>query len=141
MAGGAGELSGGRFAGRLLAVGPEEVAGRGGQGGGAPVGVGHDDSFLDGIENRFENSFLLREAKQVILHLFGADAAEASSHASDGVLLPADAAGATEPQPALRAAATSFKRLFTMIGEHVLLPYYQAIGKDWFAWVDRMAGA
>src|SRR2546421_10103586 len=39
--------------------------------------VRHDDAFLDGIEHRFEKPFLLRQAEEVVLYIFRADAAEA----------------------------------------------------------------
>lgn len=57
------------------------------------------------------------------------------------ILLPAYAEGVTEVQPNLKEAATTFKRVFAKVAEEVLMPYYHAIGKDWFAWIDRMAGA
>ncbi len=66
-----------RFADRLVAVEAEDVAGRVVEIGNAPLGVGHDDPFLDGIENRLEETFLLGEAEQIILHLLRSDAAEA----------------------------------------------------------------
>src|SRR5437867_1949705 len=39
-------------------------------------GIGHNDAFLDGIENRFQETFLLGQAQKIILHLFRPDAAE-----------------------------------------------------------------
>ena len=62
----------------VFAVESEDFAGGVIQVGDAAVGIGDDDSFLDGIEDRLEKTFLLREAKQIILHLLRADAAEAA---------------------------------------------------------------
>lgn len=56
------------------------------------------------------------------------------------ILLSAYAEGVNEAQPNLKEAATTFKRVFAKVAEEVLMPYYHAIGKDWFAWLDRMAG-
>jgi len=39
--------------------------------------VRHDDAFLDGIEHGFQETFLLRQAQKIILHVFRTDAAEA----------------------------------------------------------------
>src|SRR6266550_177567 len=39
--------------------------------------VRHDDAFLDGIEHGFQETFLLRQAQKIILHVFRPDAAEA----------------------------------------------------------------
>jgi len=44
----------------------------------SPFRIGNDDSFLDGIENRFEKTFLLREAQKIILHFLRPDLAEAA---------------------------------------------------------------
>ena len=41
-----------------------------------PFGIGHNDAFLDGIENRFQETFLLGQAQKIILHFFRPDAAE-----------------------------------------------------------------
>jgi len=38
--------------------------------------VGDDDAFLDGIEHGFQETFLLRQAQKIILHVFRPDAAE-----------------------------------------------------------------
>jgi len=42
------------------------------------TGFGKPDPFLDGIENRFEKTFLLREAQKIILHFLRPDLAEAT---------------------------------------------------------------
>ena len=42
----------------------------------SPAGIGDDDSFLDGVENGLEKTFLLREAKEIILHLLRTDPPE-----------------------------------------------------------------
>src|SRR6266566_6224075 len=39
--------------------------------------IRHDDAFLDGIEHGFQETFLLRQAQKIILHVFRTDAAEA----------------------------------------------------------------
>ena len=41
------------------------------------VCIGHDDPFLDGVENRLNQSLLLREPQKIILHLFRPDPARA----------------------------------------------------------------
>jgi hypothetical protein len=38
-----------------------------------------------------------------------------------------------------RKAAIEFKALFEEISEKPLLPYYQAVGKQFFTWLDRFA--
>ena len=53
-----------QFAGRIVEVGD------------ASFRICHDDSFLDGVENRFEKTFLLGQAQKIILHLFRPDASE-----------------------------------------------------------------
>ena len=67
-----------RFADRVFAVEPEDFAGGVIQIGDAAFRIGHDDPFLDGVENRLEKTFFLREAEQIILHLLRPDAAEAA---------------------------------------------------------------
>ncbi len=71
------------------------------------------------------------EYRQLRAQLFGAY----------DVLLPAFARGLATADPALRAAAMTFKKVFPRFAGKLLDPYYQEIGKDWFPWVDRMAGA
>ena len=44
----------------------------------APIGIGDDDSFLDGVEDRLEKTFLLREAEEIVLDLLRVDAPQAS---------------------------------------------------------------
>ena len=41
--------------------------------------------------------------------------------------------------PAERAAAMEFKSLFPQVVESPLVPYYQVLGKDFFAWIGRVA--
>jgi hypothetical protein len=57
------------------------------------------------------------------------------------VLLPAFAQGRATADPALQAAAKTFKIIFPRFAGKLLDRYYKEIGKDWFAWLDRMAGA
>jgi hypothetical protein len=59
------------------------------------------------------------------------------------VLLPIWASGlkleeATD-QP--RAVAHEFRRLFARVSEPPLVPYYRAVGRDFFGWIDRAARA
>src|SRR4029077_7784706 len=53
-----------QFAGRIIEVSDTSIR------------IGDNDSFLNRIENRFEKSFLLRQAEKIILHLLGSDFAE-----------------------------------------------------------------
>jgi hypothetical protein len=55
------------------------------------------------------------------------------------VLLPAFAAGATQAGSDVKAAAVDFKVHFERLAEKPLLPYYRAIGRDFFAWLDRLS--
>src|SRR5437660_10754796 len=65
------------FADRILAFQSKQFAGCLIYVGDAPVRIGDDDTFLDGVENDFEKSFFLCETDQVILHLLGTDPPEA----------------------------------------------------------------
>ena len=65
-----------RFADRVVAIETKDFAGGVVQIGDSAAGIGDDDSFLDGIENRLEKTLLLREAKEIILHLLRPDPAE-----------------------------------------------------------------
>lgn len=56
------------------------------------------------------------------------------------VLVPAFAQSRAVADPALQAAAKTYKKVFPRFSGKLLEPYYKEIGKDWFAWVDRMAG-
>ncbi len=67
-----------RFADRVFAVEPEDFAGRVIQIGDPAFRIGHDDPFLDRVENRLEKAFFLREAEQIILHVLRPDPAEAA---------------------------------------------------------------
>jgi hypothetical protein len=71
------------------------------------------------------------EYRQLSAQLFGAY----------DVLLPAFAQGLAAAAPAVQAAAKTFKKIFPRFSGKLLAPYYTEIGKDWFAWLDRMAGA
>jgi hypothetical protein len=71
------------------------------------------------------------EYRQLSAQLFGAY----------DVLLPAFAQGLVTADPTVHAAATTFKKVFSRFSGKLLDPYYHAIGKDWFAWIDSMAGA
>ena len=66
------------FADRIFALEAEDFAGRVVQVGDAAVGVGHDDPFLDGIENRLKKTFFLSETEEVILHFLRTNPAEAT---------------------------------------------------------------
>ena len=66
------------FADRVLAFESKQFAGGLVHVGDAPVRIGDDDAFLNGVENGFEKSFFLRQPDQVILHFLGPDTAEAS---------------------------------------------------------------
>lgn len=57
------------------------------------------------------------------------------------VLLPAFARGLATADPTVQAAARTFKKVFPRFSGKLLYPYYKEIGKDWFAWLDRMVGA
>jgi hypothetical protein len=57
------------------------------------------------------------------------------------VLIPAFAERRSAATPALQAAAKTYKKLFPRFAGKLLDRYYKEIGKDWFAWLDRMAGA
>lgn len=57
------------------------------------------------------------------------------------VLLPAFAHGLATADPVVQAAARTFKKVFPRFSGKLLDPYYKEIGKDWFTWIDRMAGA
>jgi hypothetical protein len=54
------------------------------------------------------------------------------------VLLPAFADISTDVLPEVRTAAPEFKALFEKLAERPLMPYYQVIGKDFFAWLDKV---
>lgn len=56
------------------------------------------------------------------------------------VLVPAFAERRSAVDPALQAAAKTYKKLFPRFSGKLLDRYYKEIGKDWFAWLDRMAG-
>lgn len=86
--------------------------------GGAPIGI---------------EAFEVRrtEYPQLRAQLFGAY----------DVLLPAFARGLATTEPAVQEAARTFKKVFPRFAGKLLDPYYREIGKDWFIWLDRMAGA
>src|SRR5438874_5086780 len=42
------------------------------------AGIGHNDPFLDGVEDGFEESFFLRQSQQIILNIFRPDFAKAA---------------------------------------------------------------
>jgi hypothetical protein len=56
------------------------------------------------------------------------------------VLLPAFAAGSPVPASDVRKVAGEFNVLFPQVTEAPLQPCYQALGKAFFAWVNRVAG-
>lgn len=71
------------------------------------------------------------EYRQLSAQLFGAY----------DVLLPAFAQGLVTADPVVHSAARTFEKLFPRFSGKLLDPYYKEIGKDWFAWIDRMAAA
>src|SRR6478736_730894 len=68
-----------RFAHRVLSIQSEKFAGPVIQIGDAAVRIGDDDSFLNGVEDRLEKTFLLREAEEIVLHLLWPNPAEAAN--------------------------------------------------------------
>jgi hypothetical protein len=56
-------------------------------------------------------------------------------------LLPLFAANTESVPPEGRSAARRFKQLFPKLSINALDSCYHALGKDWFAWVDRIAGS
>jgi hypothetical protein len=53
-------------------------------------------------------------------------------------LLPGFAAGQPSVSPDVKKAAGEFKALFPQVTESALLPYYQAIGKAFLEWVNKV---
>ena len=68
---------------RIFRFQPEQLAGRVVQISDSTIRIGDDDSFLDGIENRLEKTFLLRQAQKIILHVLRPDFAEATDELLD----------------------------------------------------------
>jgi hypothetical protein len=54
-------------------------------------------------------------------------------------LLPQFAINQASVSPETKRAAGEFKALFNLITEQILRPYYQAIGNDFFAWLDKVS--
>lgn len=65
------------FPNRLLRIEPEELASRGVYVSDPGVGVGHDNAFLDRVEDRLDEAFFLRQPEQIIFNFLRPDAAEA----------------------------------------------------------------
>ena len=55
------------------------------------------------------------------------------------IVLPAFAKNSTQVSPQTKAAAADFKKLFEKLAERPLIPYYHIIGKDFFAWLDKVS--
>lgn len=53
-------------------------------------------------------------------------------------LLPLFAEGVATLPPPAREAATTFKSLLPEVTEAPLLPYYRAVGAEYFAWLDGL---
>jgi hypothetical protein len=53
-------------------------------------------------------------------------------------LLPEFAARAMRSTPAAHRQAAEFVALFSQLMEPPLIPYYQAVGKEFFDWVRRL---
>lgn len=56
-------------------------------------------------------------------------------------LLPLFAANVSSVRPEIATAARRLKQLFPKLAIDALDPCYRALGREWFAWVDRMASA
>ena len=63
----------------------------------------------------------------------------AELYAAYDTLLPAFVLREAPVRPEVRSAAISFKRLFPRFSGKLLRPYYEQIGGEWFAWIDRVA--
>src|SRR6266536_2074506 len=55
---------------------PKQLAGRIIKVSNAASRIGHNDAFLNGVENGLEEAFLLRQTQKIILHLFRPNASE-----------------------------------------------------------------
>lgn len=64
-------------------------------------------------------------------------AAQAELYRAYDILLPMFAGNAVVPAD-VKDTARRFKSLFSQIAEPPLLPYYQSVGKEFFAWVERL---
>jgi hypothetical protein len=51
-------------------------------------------------------------------------------------LLPEFAAGRSRVSPDIKSQAVDFQKMFSLLSEPPLRPYYQATGKDFFKWLD-----
>ena len=54
-------------------------------------------------------------------------------------LLPLFAADQTGGPREIKETAAAFRSLFSLLVEQPLLPYYAAVGKVYFAWLDKLA--
>jgi len=57
------------------------------------------------------------------------------------MLVPLFAAGQERVSPEQRQAAADFRTIFGRVTEPSLQPYYQIVGNDFFAWLDRISRA
>jgi len=55
-------------------------------------------------------------------------------------IIPAFLAGLVKPAPEVRQSVAEFRALFPQVTEPPLLPYYQALGKEFFGWLNRVEG-
>src|SRR5437867_3147502 len=65
------------FADRIAGINSKQIAGRIVEISDPAFRIGNDDSFLNGVEDGLEKTFLLRQSQEIILHLFRPDPAEA----------------------------------------------------------------
>ena len=55
------------------------------------------------------------------------------------ILIPAFASGKSPAGSDTVLAANEFRRIFSILGEYPLLPYYQATGKGFFDWIENLS--
>lgn len=73
------------------------------------------------------------------LRLYQAYDALLPAFATDQANVPPHLKQAANEAPPTKKAAAEFQALFRAVAESPLLPYYQAIGKAFFAWLTRVA--
>src|SRR5438552_6785775 len=64
------------FADRIAGINSKQIAGRIVEISDPAFRIGNDDSFLNGVEDGLEKTFLLRQSQEIILHLFRPNPAE-----------------------------------------------------------------
>jgi len=111
-------------------------------------------AFLDAVTGKFESIRQVKPADFGQTHAPGEDIGAHRMPAGLNVatfypeqdrlfgaydlLLPAFAAGQSNHPPEVRRAAEEFRRLFPWLAEGPLMPYYHAVGKEFFTWVNRI---